>query len=55
MAYEDECDDCRRDYPTECVCGGMVHGHFEDENWDSIILRRWCEDCVFDYQEARDV
>jgi len=41
----DDCDGCWQGYPTECVCGGMIHGHLEDENRGCIVLSHWCEDC----------
>lgn len=39
-------------YPKRCVCGGLIHANFGDENWDDYWLYEMCDRCGEDYEEA---
>ena len=39
------CDDCWTGSISYCVCGGLIHNEFEDDNWDDVILNYECDNC----------
>ena len=49
------CPNCWPNYPRRCVCGGLIHAHFGDENYDGdywLFVR--CDKCGDEYEEADD-
>ena len=43
---------CGRDYPRPCVCGGLIHADFGDEDRDcNYWLYLKCDRCGDDWKE----
>lgn len=49
---DEACEGCWKSSPCRCECGGLVHGQFFEEDWDSVFLAYYCDRCGEDYQEA---
>ena len=50
---DDGCQECWCGYPKKCVCGGLVHAAFGDENSDGDYwLYKKCDQCGGDYEEV---
>lgn len=52
-----ECEDCDA---RICECGGTVHQEYEDEDWDNVYYRYWCDKCderfdEYDFLELKEV
>lgn len=50
-----DCEECWRDFPTLCKCGGLIHNNFVDEIWtgkeEYIIMKYICDKCGNDDYE----
>ena len=47
-----DCAICWSGYPVPCVCGGLIHAEFGDENYDGDYwLYEECDKCCYDYEE----
>lgn len=47
------CFECWVNWPRPCVCGGLIHASFGDENYDGDYwLLYGCDRCGSDYEEA---
>ena len=44
-----KCPECF-DMPKPCVCGGLVHNEFGDENWDGCWTYKFCDKCGEDWE-----
>lgn len=49
------CEECWWDYPKKHKnCGGLVHCHFLDENWDSLVMNYYCDKCEESGEQLSD-
>ena len=44
-----ECKECWDFYPKACVCGGLVHAIYGDEDDEGFWLDRKCDRCGDDW------
>jgi len=46
------CPECWDGYPKKCLCGGLIHAQFGDEDSDcNYWLYQDCDKCGSDYVE----
>jgi len=47
---DERCQECWRDYPKKCKCGGLIHASFGDEDEDcEYWLYEMCDKCGENY------
>jgi len=50
-AGDRRCEECVKNYPMKCICGGLIHAQFVRETWENkTILAFACDVCNGNYQ-----